>query len=180
MEWATSLILPLCRLTGPLDKGPTARAPQAPLLIRPWSLVRVGRAVGITFIYDYQERARDKVLVISVYTAEDGHFLGRRGEGGELVLGLIEPRTGGRNHLPGVSGHWLGSEGSGVLLGISSITGGRSSRGKREVAAASGGSTPTYIATSGNSARGGVCAGSVSSLLAVSNTEIASRKGSAI
>ena len=29
-----------------------------------WSLVRVGRAVGITFICDYQERARDKVLVI--------------------------------------------------------------------------------------------------------------------
>ena len=112
--------------------------------------------------------------------AEDGRFLGQRGEGGELVLGLLEPRTGGRNHLPGVSGHWCGSEGSGVLLGISSITGGRSSRGMQEVAAASGGSTPTSIATSGNAARGGVCAGSDSSLLVVSDTETASRKGSVI
>ena len=67
-----------------------------------------------------------------------------------------------------------------MLLGISSITGGRSSRGMREVAAASGGSTPTSIATSGNAVRGGVCTGSVSSLRAVSDTEIASRKGSVI
>ena len=67
-----------------------------------------------------------------------------------------------------------------MLLGISSITGGRSSRGMREVAAASGGSTLTSIATSGNAARGGICAGSVSSLLAASNTEIASHKGSVI
>ena len=67
-----------------------------------------------------------------------------------------------------------------MLLGIFSITGGRSSRRMREVAVASGGSTPTSIATSGNEACGGVCTGSVSSLLAVSDTEIASRKGSVI
>ena len=78
---------------------------------------------------------------------EDGRFLGRRGEGGELVLGLLWPRTGGWNHLPGVSGHWPGSKGSGVLLEISSTTGGRSSRGMWEVAAASGSSTPTSIVT---------------------------------
>ena len=51
-----------------------------------------------------------------------------------------------------------------MLLGISSTTGGRSSRGVREVAAVSGGSNPTSIATSGNAAHGGVCTGSVSSL----------------
>ena len=113
-------------------------------------------------------------------SAEDGCFLGRRGEGGELVLGLFEPRTGGWNHLPGVSGHWLGSEGSGVLQGISSTTGGRSSRWMWEVAVASGGSTPTSIATSGNAARGGVCTGSNLSLTAVSDTEIASCKGSVV
>ena len=67
-----------------------------------------------------------------------------------------------------------------MLLGISSITGGRSSRGMREVAAASGGSTPKSIATSGYAARGGVCAGPVSSLLVVSDTEIVSRKESVI
>ena len=111
---------------------------------------------------------------------EDGRFLGRRGEGGELVLGLFEPRTGGWNCLPGMSGHWRGSEGSGVLQGISSITGGRSSCGMREVAAASGGSTPTSIATSSNAARGGACARSDPSLTAVSDMEIASRKGSAM
>ena len=88
--------------------------------------------------------------------AEDGGFLGRRGEGGELVLSSLWPRAGGRNHLPGVSGHWCGSEGSGVLLEISSTIGGRSSRGKREVTAASGGSTTMSIATSGNAGRGGV------------------------
>ena len=110
--------------------------------------------------------------------AEDGRFLGRRGEGGELVLGLFEPHTGGWNHLPGMSGHWFGSEGSGALQGISSTTGGRSSRWMQEVAAASGGSTPTSIATSGNAVRGGVCTGSELSLTAVNDTEIASRKGS--
>ena len=109
---------------------------------------------------------------------EDGRFLGWHGEGGELVLGLFEPRTGSWDHLPGVSGHWRGSEGSGVLQGISSITGGRSSRGMREVAAASGGSTPTSIATSGNAACGGVCARSDPSLTAASDMEIAFRKGS--
>ena len=108
---------------------------------------------------------------------EDEHFLGRRGEGGEVDLGLLEPRTGCRNHLPGVSGHWQGSEGSGVLLGISSITGGRSSRGMREIAAASGGSSPTSIVTSGNAARGGFCTGSVSFLLVLCDTETASRGG---
>ena len=50
----------------------------------------------------------------------------------------------------------------------------------REVAAASGGSTPMSIATSGNASYGGVCTESVSSLLAVGDTEIASRKGSVI
>ena len=130
-----------------------------------WSLARVGRVFRITFIWDYQERVRDKDLVTveGCYShhlpKEDDCFLGRRGEGGELDLGLLEPCTGGRNHLPGVSGHWRGSEGSGVLLGISSTTGGPSSRGMREVAAASGGSNPTSIATSGNEARRGVCTG---------------------
>ena len=38
--------------------------------------------------------------------AGDGRFLGRRGEGGELVLGLLWPRAGGLNQLPGVSRHW--------------------------------------------------------------------------
>ena len=50
----------------------------------------------------------------------------------------------------------------------------------QEVVTASGSSTPTSIAMSGNAERGGVCAGSVSYLLAVSDTEIASRKGSVI
>ena len=88
--------------------------------------------------------------------AVDGRFLGQRGEGGELVLGLLWPRAGGLNHLPGVSGHWRGSDGSGWLLGISRTTGGRSARGMREVAAASGGSAPTSNETSGNAAHGGV------------------------
>ena len=46
----------------------------------------------------------------------------------------------GRNHFPGVSGHWgdSGARGgsssrSGNLLGISRITGGKSSRGMQEV-----------------------------------------------
>ena len=109
---------------------------------------------------------RDKDLVAILFIpegcyshhlpAEGGRFLGRHGEGGELVLGLLWPLAGGLNHLPGVSGHWRGSDGSGVLQGISSTTGGRSSCGMREVAAASGGSAPTSIATSGNAERGGV------------------------
>ena len=80
-------------------------------------------------------------------------------------LDLLEPRDGGWNHLPGVSGHWHGSEsssGSGVLQRISNITGGQSSRGTREVEAASGGSSPTSIAMSGKAASGGVNTGSVS------------------
>ena len=75
-----------------------------------------------------------------------------------MDLDLLEPRDGGWNHLPGVSGHWCGSEslsGSGELQGISKITGGRSSLGMREVEAASGGSGPTSMATSGKAARGG-------------------------
>ena len=74
--------------------------------------------------------------------AGDGRFLGRRGEGGELVLGLLCPLDGGLNHLPGVSGHRRGSDCSGGLLGMSKTTGGRSARGMRAVVAASGGSTP--------------------------------------
>ena len=86
----------------------------------------------------------------------NGRFLGRCGEGGELVLSLLWPRGGGLNHLPGVSGHQRDSDSSGWLLGISRTTGGRSARGMREVAAASGGSAPTSNATSGNAAHGGV------------------------
>ena len=44
------------------------------------------------------------------------------------------------------------SSGSGVLQGISNTTGGRSSREMREVEAASGGSSPNSIATSGKAA----------------------------
>ena len=86
----------------------------------------------------------------------EGRFLGRRGEGGELVLGLLWPLFGGLNHLPGVSGHRQSSDGSGMLPGISSTTGGHSARGMREVAAASGGSAPTSNLTSGRTAHGGV------------------------
>ena len=90
--------------------------------------------------------------------AGDGRFLGRREEGGELVLGLLWPRAGGLNHLPvpGVSGHRRGSDCSGWLLGISRTTGGRSARGMWAVAAVSGVSAPTSKETSGNAARGGV------------------------
>ena len=88
--------------------------------------------------------------------AAEGRFLGRHGEGGELVLGLFWPRAGGRNHLPGVSGHRRGSDGSGPLLEISRTTGGRSALGMYEVAAASGRFAPTSIVTSGNAVRGGV------------------------
>ena len=109
----------------------------------------------------------------------DGRFLGRRG-GGEMVLVLLWPRAGGLSHLPGVSGHRRGSDSSGLLLGISRTTGGRSARGMREVAAASGGSAPTSNATSGNAARGGVWAGSGLSFTAILATELASLKGSVI
>ena len=57
-----------------------------------------------------------------------------------------------------------------MLGGISSTTGGRSAPWMRAVAAASGGSTPTLIAASG----------SVLSLPAIKDTELASRKGSVI
>ena len=67
-----------------------------------------------------------------------------------------------------------------MLLGISSTTGGRSSRGMQEVAAASGGSRPKSIEMSGNAASGGVCTGSVSSLPSLCNNEIASHGGSVI
>ena len=73
--------------------------------------------------------------------------------------------------------HWLGSEGPGVLSGVSSTTGGPSAHWMRAVAAASGSSTPTSMTTSGNAARGGVCTGPVLSLTAVRDTELASRKG---
>ena len=114
---------------------------------------------------DFSGRDRDSVKFLCLYLvscyshhlpAGDGRFLGRRGEGGELVLGLLWPRAGGLNHLPGVCGHWQGSDCSGRPLAISRTTGGRSARGMRAVAAASGGSAPTSIEASGNAASGGV------------------------
>ena len=65
---------------------------------------------------------------------EGEHLRERRGEGGEDDLDLGGLRVGGRNHFPGVSGHW-GDSGvrggsssrSGDPLGISRTTGGRSS-----------------------------------------------------
>ena len=70
---------------------------------------------------------------------EDERFLGRQGEGGEDDLDLGGLRVGGRNHFPGMSGHWCGSgtrgsssSRSGDPLGISRMTGGKSSRGMRE------------------------------------------------
>ena len=63
---------------------------------------------------------------------------------------------GGRNHLPGVSGHWCdsgsrvsSSSSSGDPLGISRITGGNSPRVVREVKYAAGGSSPTSNTRSG-------------------------------
>ena len=101
-----------------------------------------------------------------------------------MDLGLLEPRDGGWHHLPGVSGHWCDSEssssGSGVPLGISSITGGRSSRGMREVEGAYGGSSPTSMTESGWAVRGGVCGGSVSAWQPLCESEIASHGGSVI
>ena len=113
----------------------------------------------------YSGRDRDLVKFLCLYVvsryshhppAGDRRFLGRRGEGGELVLGLLWLHAGGLNHLPGASGHWRGSDCSEGLLAISRTTGGRSAHGMREVAVASGGSAPTSIETSGNAARGGV------------------------
>ena len=102
---------------------------------------------------------------------EDDRFRGRRGEGGEDDLDLGGIRVGGRNHLPGVSGHWgdSGTRGSsssrsGDPLGISRITRGKSSRGMQEVElsapcwsshgmreakSAAGGSSPTSNTRSG-------------------------------
>ena len=128
---------------------------------------------GMTFIIDYQ-RGRFKDLSNEYHTRysryshhlprEEKCFLGWRGEGGEDDLDLLGLRVGGRNHLPGVSGHWcsLGPRGSssstsGDPLGISRMTGGKSSRGMWEVKAAAGGSSPTSMTESGWAARGGVC-----------------------
>ena len=85
----------------------------------------------------------------------------------------------GRNCLPGVSGHWCdsGSQGSsssrsGDPLGISRITGGKSSLGIREVElsascwsshrmweakSGAGGSGPMFIMKSGRAERGSDC-----------------------
>ena len=96
---------------------------------------------------------------------EEKCFLGRRGEGGVPDLGLLEPHDGDWNHLPGMSGHWCGSEsssGSEVLQEISNTTGGWSSRGMWEIEAASGSSSPTSITTSSKAACGVVNTGSVS------------------
>ena len=110
----------------------------------------------------YWKGNRDLVKVSCLYQGRrysyhlpetEGRFLGRCGEGGELVLILLWPHAGGLNHLPGVSGHRRSSDGSGLLLGISKTTGGRSARGMREVAAASGGSAPTSNVMSGKAAR---------------------------
>ena len=145
---------------------------------------------GITFITDcYWIGNQDLVKVSCLYWGRrylhhlpeaEGCFLGRRGEGEELVLILLWPRAGGLNHLPGVSGHQRGSDGPGLLLGISRTTGGHSARGVREVAAASGGSAPTSSATSGKAARGGVWVRSELSLTVTMATELASLKGSVI
>ena len=99
-----------------------------------------------------------------------------------MDLGLLEPRDGGWNHLPGASGHWCDSKssssGSGVPLEISKITGGRSSRGMREIEVASGGSSLTSMTKSGRAARGGVCGGSVPMWQPLCESEIASLGGS--
>ena len=123
--------------------------------------IQVGLGIRISSsFFVYMESSYSHHLL-----AGDGRFLGRR-EGGELVLGLLWPLDGGLNHLPGISGHWRGSDCSGVLLVISRTTGGRSAHGMQAVAAASGGSAPSSIEMSGNAARGGVWAGSDLSLTA--------------
>ena len=110
---------------------------------------------------------------------EDERFLGRRGEGEEDDLGLGGLRVGGRNHFPGVSGHWCdsGTRGSSSSrsedrLEISRMTGGKSSRrmrevelsatcwsshGMREAKSAAGGSSPTSKMRSGQAERGSDC-----------------------
>ena len=88
---------------------------------------------------------------------EEKCFLGWWGEGGEDDLDLGGLRVGGRNHLPGVSGHWCdsgsSSSSSGDPLVISRITGGNSSRGMREVISAAGGSSYTSNTRSGRAWR---------------------------
>ena len=78
-----------------------------------------------------------------------------------MDLGLFGLQVGGWNHLPGVSGHWCdsgsSSSSSGDPLQISSMTGGKSSRGMQEVEAATGGSSPTSMTESGRAARRGDC-----------------------
>ena len=136
--------------------------------------------------------SKDQVFVIWVpswycryshhLSKEEKCFLGWRGEGGELDLGLLEPRDGDWNHLPGVSGHWRDSEssssGSGVPLGISKMTGSQSSHGIRKVEAASGGSNPTSMTESGRAVRGGVFEGPVFLRQPLCGSEIASLGGS--
>ena len=70
----------------------------------------------------YSGRDRDLVKFLCLYMvsryshhlpAGDGRFPVRRGEGAELVLGLLWPCAGGLKHLPGISGHWRGSDCSG-------------------------------------------------------------------
>ena len=124
---------------------------------------------------------------------EDECFCGRRGEGGEDDLDLGGLRVRGQNHLPGVSRSWCdsGARGSsssrsGDPLGISRMTGGKSSCGMREVElsascwsshgmregkstfnwsshrmrevkSATGGSSPTSSTRSGRAERGSDC-----------------------
>ena len=78
----------------------------------------MGGQLGLPLILTvYSGRDRDFVKVLCLYLVSryshhllvgDGRFLGRYGEGGALVLGLLWPRAGGLNHLLGVSGHWRG------------------------------------------------------------------------
>ena len=74
------------------------------------------------------------------HTKEGERLRERRGEGGEDDLDLGGLQVGGWNHFLGVPGHWgdsgvrgASSSRSGDPLGISRTTGGKSSRGMREV-----------------------------------------------
>ena len=67
-------------------------------------------------------------------------YLGGEGKVVRMTSTLERLRVGGQNHFPGMSGHWCdsGAQGSSSLrsgdpLGISRMTGGKSSRGMREV-----------------------------------------------
>ena len=110
---------------------------------------------------------------------EDKRFHGRRGEGGEDDLDLGGLRVRGRNHWPGVSMRWCdsgtpgsSSSRSGDPLGISRITGGKSSRrmqevelsascwsshGMQEVKSATGGSSLTSNTRSGRAESASDC-----------------------